>query len=252
MYKLLVTSLLSVTLSVGTAIAADMGPPPALPTKAPPPPAPTWTGCYVGGGGGAGLMTSNQHIEAVPGFAPITAAVDVGGQGWMGIGGGGCDYQLKFINWNFVLGAFGDYAIMNYRGTASNGGVTDDMTETGAWTGGLRAGVLVAPSVLIYTNGGYTGTRLNLTNFSNTLTAPAQNYNGWFVGGGTETSLSWVLPGLFLRTEYRYASFASNDTQLFFPTGAPAPFASHSNLATQSVFTELVWRFNWTGGWHWQ
>ena len=86
--------------------------------------------------------------------------------------------------------------------------------KTSAWAGGLRAGVLVAPNVLIYTDGGYTGTHLNSINFPTfapPITVPAQNYNGWFLGGGTETSLSWVMPGLFLRTEYRYSSFQCNN-----------------------------------------
>ena len=84
--------------------------------KAPPIAAPpTWTGCYVGGGGGAGLMTSNQNLTG----AGASATIDVGGQGWMGVAGGGCDYQFHVWNWDVVVGAFGDYDFMNFRGTAS-------------------------------------------------------------------------------------------------------------------------------------
>ncbi len=213
-----------------SALAADLPPPPAV-YKAPPPPAPSWTGCYIGGGGGGGLMTSNQSLAGA-------ATVDVGGQGWMGLAGGGCDYQMHIWNWDTVIGAFGDYDFMNFRGTASSpAGFTGNMNETSAWAGGLRAGVLLSPNVLLYTDGGYTGTHLNAINFVPAgVAVPAQNYNGWFFGGGSETSLSWVLPGLFLRTEYRYSNFQSNNVA-----------GLRSNLATQTVFTELVWRFNFSG-----
>jgi outer membrane immunogenic protein len=212
-----------------SALAADLPPPPVY--KAPPPPAPSWTGCYIGGGGGAGLMTSNQSLAGA-------ATIDVGGQGWMGVAGGGCDYQMRVWNWDTVIGAFGDYDFMNFRGTASSpGGFTGNMNETSAWSGGLRAGVLLSPNVLLYTDGGYTSAHLNAINFVPAGAAiPAQNYNGWFLGGGTDTSLGWVLPGLFLRTEYRYSNYQSNNIG-----------GLRSNLATQTVFTELVWRFNFSG-----
>ncbi len=233
---------------------------PAPVYKAAPPPAPamTWTGCYVAGGGGAGLMTTNHHAETFPGLVPLTAATDSGGQGWMGIAGGGCDYQFPLMNWNVVVGAFGDYAFTDLHGTAGNFGLTGDMKESSAWTAGLRAGVLVTPAVLIYTNGGYTGARADQINFTAggvplppaiAFSLPAQNFSGWFFGGGTETSLNWIMNGLFLRTEYRYSSYQGRDQQLVVTaTGAALPVGINSNLATQTVFTELVWRFNF-GGW---
>lgn len=227
-----------------SALAADLPPPPVY--KAPPPPAPSWTGCYIGAGGGAGLITSNQNLTGALASAPI----DVGGQGWMGVAGAGCDYQTRLLNWNVVIGAFGDYDFMNFQGTASPGGNTGTMNENSAWAGGLRAGVLVAPSVLVYTNGGFNQARVNSINFVPAgITVPAQNYNGWFLGGGTETSLSWIMPGLFLRTEYRYSSYQSNNTAATVTaTGAASGSGLRSNLASQSVFTELVWRFNFSGG----
>jgi outer membrane immunogenic protein len=238
------------------ALAADLPPPPVY--KSLPPPAPTWTGCYINGGGGGGLMTSSVFGETFPGLVATTPSADVGGQGWFGVGGGGCDYQLHVWNWDVVIGGFGDYDFMNLRGTeAIPGAGTASIKESSAWAGGARFGVVVAPTVLVYTTGGYTGTHMNaaaLLTAAGTAAGtntPAANLNGWFLGGGTETSLGWVMPGLFLRTEYRYSSYQPNDLPILTTaTGAATGAGIHSTMYTQTIFTELVWRFNFTGM-HW-
>jgi outer membrane immunogenic protein len=57
------------------------------------------------------------------------------------------------------------------------------------------------------------------------------------------------MPGLFLRTEYRYSTYQSSDNAFVLtPTGAPTGFGVHSNLYTQTIFTEVVWRFNFGNG----
>lgn len=261
MRKILVASVISIALAASPALAADLTPPPVAPVYKAPPPLPSWTGCYVSGGGGYGVYTANQHFETFPGLVGTTPPQDNGGSGWMGLAGGGCDYQFSlplFSSWtpNIVVGAFGDYDFMNFKGTIGNTGtavaITGNMVENAAWAGGLRAGFLAAPNVLIYTNGGYTGTHLNTINFSVGNNVPAQNLNGWFLGGGVESSLSWIVPGLFLRTEYRYSQYQATNSQIFVSaTGLPfAPGAGlNTNLVSQSVFTELVYRFNF-GGWH--
>jgi outer membrane immunogenic protein len=86
------------------------------------------------------------------------------------------------------------------------------------------------------------------------LSLAAQTYNGWFVGSGFEYSFDWLpIPGIFLKTEYRYSQYNS-------PNGASVPLtggvlgvpvvgaALQSQKATQMISTELVWRFNWFGG----
>lgn len=258
MRKIFVASAISVALAAAPVMAADM-PPPATQNyyKAPPLPAPSWTGCYISGGGGGGVFTTNQHFETFPGLVALTAAQDNGGSGWMELAGGGCDYQFQLplsqFSWNVVVGAFGDYDWMNFRGTIGVNPVTGDMQENAAWAGGLRLGVLAAPNVLVYSNGGYTGTHLNSVNFTALGSfLPAQNLNGWFVGGGVETSLSFILPGLYLRTEYRYSKYQTTDTQLITFAGVPTALGFNTNLASQSVFTELVYRFSWPGAavWH--
>jgi outer membrane immunogenic protein len=80
---------------------------------------------------------------------------------------------------------------------------------------------------------------------------PGHTYNGWFVGGGTKISLSGFfglpLPGLFLRSEYRFATY---DTATLPVTFAPAPVQIGTETLkpfVQTVTTALVYRFNWLG-----
>ena len=263
MKRTLLLSLALSALAVGSdlAIAADL-PSPAAPQayyKAPPPPPPTWTGCYIAGGGGYGLVATNHFGETFPGLVPATSAVDTGGEGWMALGGVGCDYQFHVWNWDVVAGAFGDYDWTDFNGTASFPGVAGvgNLRESSAWAGGLRLGVLAAPWVLVYVNGGYTGTHLNSIGLNGAITgAPlglslaSQNLNGWFTGGGTESDLKFIAPGLFLRTEYRFSSFQTSDNPITTAGGVTLGATHYSNYYTQAVFTELVYRFNF-GGAHW-
>src|SRR5215468_6460843 len=94
----------------GPAMAAD------LPTRPLPPLVPvySWTGCYVGGGGGYGVW--NQDITPVNPLSPavaISAGTTAGGRGWFGTVQVGCDYQLSG---NWVIGAFADWDFGSLRG----------------------------------------------------------------------------------------------------------------------------------------
>src|SRR5262245_9985242 len=93
----------------GSAVAADM------PTKAPPPivaPVASWSGCYVGGGGGYGMF-QRENVTYLTTTVPrtdLTGQWDFGGRGWFGTVQGGCDYQFSAgLPWNVVIGAFADY-----------------------------------------------------------------------------------------------------------------------------------------------
>ena len=110
---------------------------------------------------------------------------------------------------------------------------------------------------MTYVDGGYTATRFDQVNFftagaapvATGLTLSANTYSGWFLGGGTEYALnmSWVpIPGLFWRTEYRYASYTAADVRIT-DMGAPFPVAEHMLKTNQTITSGLVWRFNWFG-----
>ncbi len=239
---------------------------PALAYKAPPappPPALSWTGCYVDAGGGYGLL-NQDHNTTGPGFATVT--ITDAGRGWVGRVGGGCDYQTPLFNNRVVAGVFGDYDFMNLTGSnspelislATGTTVTSNAKETNAAYVGGRIGYLVTPSLLSYANGGYTQTRFDpMTLFSTAAgialpsspTIPGQTYTGWFLGGGAEYALSGIVPinGLFWRSEYRLASYNKSDAQLIAASGAPSADVEHITPYVQTVTSGLVWRFNFGG-----
>src|ERR1019366_8770285 len=93
--KKLAIAITGVAALTGSAIAADM------PVKAPLAPvvrAVSWTGCYVGAGGGYGMWNQdNQTILTGSGSAIDQQHTD-GGRGWFGNGQGCGDYRL-LPNW---------------------------------------------------------------------------------------------------------------------------------------------------------
>ncbi len=257
MNRLLIASLAIFAVASGSAMAADMALPPPV-YKAPPPPAPNWTGCYVNGGGGYGLWNQDQYSETYPGLVAGGPTSTSGGRGWFGTVGGGCDYQFNALNtWNVVIGAFGDFNFMNLSGIMADPVDTIQGTanESSAWAAGLRAGVLVTPTLLTYINGGYTQAHFNQVNFfysaipspSLGLDIASHDFGGWFIGGGTEYALTF-LPGLFWRNEYRFSSYQSADLPIVVTTtGTPIGTAEHVQPYVQTISTGLVWRFNWAG-----
>jgi outer membrane immunogenic protein len=249
-------------LVAGSAMAADMS------VKAPilkaMPPVYSWTGCYLDAGVGYGMWNQDHSITSAVGTTLNVTGTDItgGGRGWLGRFGVGCDYQVSS---SFVIGAFGDYNWMNLKGTLSTqlvnaaGAATQaDETESSAWYAGARIGYLITPTVLTYVDGGWTETRFDQMNVVTALGAtvgsafPAHTYQGWFLGSGFEYAFTWLpIQGLFVRTEYRYATYQRDDlTQFSIATGLPAGNGGlgnvlHSQKQVQTVTTSLVWRFGW-------
>lgn len=241
-----------------------------MPLKAPPPPPPPpqiWTGCYVDAGAGYGLWNLDHNVD----FGPLegggtTVRTTDGGRGWLGRFGGGCDYQFGGGWSSWVIGAFGDYDVMDLKGTISLNEVLpatgiplwSNEKETGAWYAGARLGYLITPSVLGFVSGGWTETRFGaLAEFQTFGGAvggfgyPVHTYNGWFVGGGYEYALNyaWVpIRGLFWKTEYRFADYRSTNLAEFSAaTGLPDGNVLNSHPYVQTITSSLVWRFNWWG-----
>ncbi|WP_298872396.1 porin family protein [uncultured Bradyrhizobium sp.] len=253
--KKIALALTAVAAMTGSASAADLAARPYV--KAPmAAPVANWTGFYVFGGAGGGLSNSDQSILSTTTGTPLTITQRQGGSGWFGTVGAGYDWQF---NSTWVFGVFADGQFGSLRATVQDpiGSITGNQKLEDSWAAGARLGWLVAPNVLSYVNGGYSGAHFGSTSFMTLAGAPAgihlngYNRNGWFVGGGVENSLNIFgisSPGWFMKTEYRSAFYnAKTQNELFDGTNALVGRDVRANSWNQTISTSLVYRFNWTG-----
>jgi len=248
--KKVLLALTALAAFTGSASAADLAARPYTKAAAPVAYAPSWTGCYLGAGGG-GAMTNNDNNVFVTGTnVTVTGNHTSGARGWFGTVQGGCDYQMN----NWVIGAFADYDFMDVKGDAQLfPGFVGQQKQDWQWAVGARVGYLIFPQLLTYVSGGYTQGHWkssNLTAFgalAPTLTSNGFTKNGWFIGTGDEYALNFF-PGLFWKTEYRYSEFDRVGLTLNdFATGVPVGFSTNQKMREHSVRSELVYRFNWGG-----
>ena len=262
--KKMLIALTAAAAFTGSAYAADL--PARMPMKAAPPPVPvaSWTGCYIGGGGGYGVWNQENQGFLDPtlvgrvGPRVVTTETETsGGRGYFGTVQGGCDYQFGLGGWNLVVGAFADGDWGNQKGTLNLPVSTliGDEKLSQSWAVGGRVGVVVFPGLLTYFSGGYTEARFDGVNFHNNLAAPpvtvayfnSHTYKGWFLGAGDEYALHF-LPGLFWKTEYRLSEFNRADNVLINAvTNLPTGDVYASKKWDQTIRSELVYRFNWGG-----
>lgn len=249
--KKVLLALTALAAFTGSASAADLGARPYA--KAPMvAPAPNWTGFYIFGGAGGGVWDadSNTNVNGVP----ATINQRVGGDGWYGTVGIGYDWQ--FGGW--VAGIFGDGQFGSLKGTINDefAALTGRIKMEDAWAGGVRLGYLVAPNVLSYVNGGYSGSQWSGTTLTNIAGTPSAfhtdsfNRNGVFVGGGVENNLNIFgisAPGWFMKTEYRAAYYDRKDVAVRNAAGVATADAISFKPLVQTVSTSLVYRFNWGG-----
>lgn len=251
--KKLALALAATAAFAGQAFAADMGRPY---TKAPVavPVAYNWTGCFIGAGAGYGWYNteSTQVVPATGAF--VVSEGTSGGRGWLGNVQGGCDYQFSGPMGNWVIGAFADYSFMDVKGDHIGVPLTTGvgpLKQDYAWAAGARIGYLVNPTFLTYFNAGWTQThfkQVDYLNFGtllpNGFSLPGSTYDGWFIGSGFEYQLSF-LPGLFLKSEYRYSQFDRKQiNNIATATGLPTGTAETVKPFTQSLLTSVVYRFN--------
>jgi outer membrane immunogenic protein len=240
----------------GSAMAADMAP---KYTKAPPPMVPvySWTGFYIFGGAGGGIWDASTNTRLTGVGTGLSINQTQGGDGWFGTVGAGYDWQ---INPSWVFGIFGDGQFGSLKGTIQDPifGWTSTIKMQDAWAGGARIGYLVAPNVLSYVNGGYSGSHWSGTSFLFTNSGfpvgahtNSFNRNGVFVGGGVENNLNIfgiTAPGWFMKTEYRAAYYGNrNINELFDGTNLSTTHDIAFKPWTQTISTSLVYRFNWGG-----
>jgi outer membrane immunogenic protein len=254
----------ALVLAASSAMAADMAAKAPL-RAAPVAYAPSWTGCYVGGGGGYGLWNQDNttyNVTTVP-RTQVTGTTTAGGRGYFGTVQGGCDYQFGLGGFNLVIGAFGDYDWDSLKGNqdVSLLGAYGREKMSSQWSVGGRVGWVVTPNLLTYFSAGYTEAHFDsvtlLNNFAalGPIGAPlnpglfigSRNYQGYFIGAGDEYALNF-LPGLFWKTEYRFSDLDTRTNSVrFVGTNALTGFQIDSHKFVHTVRSELVYRFNWGG-----
>jgi outer membrane immunogenic protein len=201
MQKILAAAAFAAVLGIGGAQAADLngGSMKDAPFYAP---AQSWTGFYLGVGGGGGATNSDLKAAAnIEDLAGSAEAKGLGGMGGFGTVQVGYDRQLDS---RFVVGAFFDYDFASIdsklKGSVGLGEETYSLNLpfnlTDSWTAGGRAGYLVNPNTLVYGLGGYTEAHFDLPTGAHNST-----FTGWTAGAGFETSIAgpWYLKG-----EYRF------------------------------------------------
>jgi outer membrane immunogenic protein len=250
--KKLALALTAMAAFTGSAFAADL--PARTYTKAPMvASAPSWTGFYLFGGGGYGIWDADDKSIVAATGAATTISQRAGGDGYFGTVGGGYDWQF---NSSWVGGIFADGQFGSIHGTlqdpfnALSGGIKDRTN----WAAGARIGYLIAPTVLSYVNGGYSGAQFSGSTLNTVFGAPAATTSsftrsGWFLGGGVENQLG-VLgfgPNWFMKTEYRVAEYGHKNLTESTLAGVPTAFGTSFSPIVQTVSTSLVYRFNWTG-----
>jgi outer membrane immunogenic protein len=252
--KKLIIALTAAAAFSGSAFAADM--PARTYSKAPVMPAPVynWTGFYLFGGAGGGIWDANQDTRLAATGTILSVNRKSGGDGYFGTVGAGYDWQF---NQTWVAGIFADGQFGSLRGNMEDqfNGVAGTTKNTTNWAAGARLGYLVAPNVLSYVNGGYSGARFSGATLLTAAgvpitTTPSFTRGGWFVGGGVENSLNFfgiTSPGWFMKTEYRAASYGRATLAESFIGGAPTGFNVSFRPIEQTVSTSLVYRFNWGG-----
>jgi outer membrane immunogenic protein len=162
------------------------------------PPAPTWTGPYIGVFGGGTFVEGHYDY----GFDPEMS----GTGGYLGVLGG-FNYDFDGI----VVGIEGDYG---WGGQTAQNRDPSEATELSFdGVGTIRGRIGVSPgdmNTLIYATGGYGWVDAKL----DALVGPdsihdsdTNTYSGWVVGGGVETML-WDT-GLSGRLEYLYGDFGT-------------------------------------------
>jgi outer membrane immunogenic protein len=227
--------------------AADLPAPAPAPPRVyappPPPPAFSWSGCFVGAGGGYGVWYENASGQ-LAGGATVFPTTTLGGSGWFGTGQVGCDYQFDRI----VIGVFGDGDFGSASGHLFQGAASD-INESYSWAAGGRIGWLPFPKLLTYLSAGFTQAHYDQVNniTGGGVLFNANTYNGYFIGSGYEYGFEFF-PGLFWKTEYRFADYqAANLAVLSSLPQLAGAVTLHVQPYIQTVSTELVYRFNW--GW---
>jgi outer membrane immunogenic protein len=242
MKKMLLAGAALLTAVSGSAMAADMRPPPGrapVYTKAPMMPVFTWTGCYVGGNAG-GLFAKKDWTVTGTGLAQSSVNVN----SWLAGAQVGCNYQTGPV----VFGIQGDYDWSNASASATDasfipaGSVTDqtNIKSLASVTG--RIGY-AWDRFMIYGKGGGAWVKDNYSETAAGFAAAAsETRTGWTAGAGIEYAFTDWVSGF---AEYDYYGFGTKSNTFTGTLG--------TNVAdikqTVSVAKAGI-NFKFSGWWH--
>lgn len=180
----------------------------------------SWTQFYVGGGFGVDGVTKDAELLwsnplGASGFS-VPAETDGFGGGSLGVSiTAGFDYQLSSL---FVLGVFGTYDWSDVETSmriesAQQGALSIDgslLKFDNSWTVGVRGGILLTKSTLLYGKAGYMAAEIDdfdlavSTNQGDlAFNVDFPSFSGLFIGAGIEQKLT---NNISVRGDYRYAS----------------------------------------------
>ena len=170
-----IAQFLLLVLTCVSASAADLAP--ATPLPRVPWAQPSWTGFYLGAGGG--LSSLNNKISAQPGpdpSSPLSASLNgLGANGALATISAGYDYQLSPY---FVAGVFGDFDFHSLKSSLDIDISSAPLSGHGQfsvnrqWSVGGRLGYLTSPGTLIFLTGGYT--HLSVSDFTANVSGGGQ------------------------------------------------------------------------------
>jgi len=231
--------------------AADMPTPaqsyyPAAPL---PPAVYDWTGIYIGGNVGVGLL-SDRFTPIGVGTQTPGVPLDSTKVGPVGvIGGAQAGVNFEWAPWVIGAEVSWDSSAITGSGTVPDADFTSESsTSNPQWfaTATGRFG-WASNDLLFYAKGGVARMHVSYTQVLVTggFAGPSQsivdNRTGFTAGGGIEYAFTENFSG---RLEYDFMDFGTKD----YPGFVLTPVSVRSNLSTLTA--GINYRFNWAGGWH--
>jgi len=189
-----------------------------------PPPAPAWTGFYIGGAVAAGAANAKVDVPTAPGNS-------ANGAGIAGVLPTGMVGYNQRVAPQWVLGI---------EAEAAPGISTADFQVD--WTAAVRgrAGFLLTPWTLLYGDAGFlTGGVRTTSLVSNLVTVPNVRVDALEVGGGVEAALNEHWAG---RLDYQYALPGTINNIAVAAGGISMPIVVHAQI--QYVRLGVVYMFD--------
>jgi outer membrane immunogenic protein len=233
MRKAISAGLLLLLAGTTSALAADLPSTKGAPPYAPPPPALSWTGVYVGGQ--VGIQTGQTSWDR---FDPtntilIYSEIPYANNGVVGGGHIGYNYQVS----QFVFGLEGDVEGTNYNGNGLSSSNTWTNTTRANIEASIRARAGIAwEQILFYLTGGGAYANFQNTALQGGVFYASDNFDriGWTGGGGVEFAFD---PNWSIRVEDRFSEYGHHD----FDTGTEV---IHQGLWDNRVEAGFSYKFD--------